>query len=85
MSNSDLTDPVNIGNPEEMSMKELAAVVAELIGDTGVDYLPLPESDPVRRRPDISRARTHLGWEPAVGLSEGLPPTVEYFKSVTGG
>ena len=63
-------------------MKELAKVVAEVIGDSGIDYRPLPESDPARRRPDIGRARELLGWEPRIGLAEGLPPTIEYFRSV---
>ncbi len=82
LSNSDVTVPVNLGNPEELSMKELATTIAESVGDTGIDYLPLPESDPTRRRPDIGRARDRLGWEPTLGLAEGLPPTVEYFRSL---
>jgi nucleoside-diphosphate-sugar epimerase len=85
LSNSDVTVPVNIGNPEELSMKELASVVAEVIGDTGIDYRPLPESDPARRRPDIGRARSLLGWEPRVSLNEGLPPTIQYFRSIVDG
>jgi dTDP-glucose 4,6-dehydratase len=82
LSNSDVTDPVNIGNPEEMSMRQLATIIAEEIGDSGVDYFPLPESDPARRRPDITRARTLLGWEPSIGLAEGLVPTIHYFRSL---
>ena len=82
LSNRDITEPVNIGNPEEMSMKELATIIAAEIEDTGIDYHPLPESDPARRRPDITRARQSLDWEPRVGLAEGLAPTVEYFRSV---
>lgn len=85
LSNSELTVPVNIGNPQEMSMKELASVIADVIGDTGIDYHPLPESDPARRRPDISLARTELGWEPRVALAAGLPPTIDYFKTVLDG
>ena len=85
LSNADVTTPVNIGNPEELSMKELASVVAGVVGDTGIDYRPLPESDPARRRPDIGRARELLRWEPHVGLNEGLPPTIEYFRSVVDG
>ncbi len=85
LSNSDVVDPVNLGNPEEMSMKELATTIAEEIADTGIDYLPLPESDPSRRRPDISRAQQRLGWEPQVGLAEGLPPTIAYFRSLIDG
>ncbi|NNL69158.1 MAG: NAD-dependent epimerase/dehydratase family protein [Acidimicrobiia bacterium] len=82
LSNSDVTDPVNLGNPEEMSMRQLATIIAEEIGDSGVDYFPLPESDPARRRPDITRARTLLGWEPSIGLAEGLVPTIHYFRSL---
>ena len=82
LSNSDVIDPVNIGNPEEMSMSQLATIIAAEIGDTGIDYFPLPESDPARRRPDITRARTLLGWEPVMGLAEGLPRTIDYFRSL---
>ena len=57
LSNSDVTEPVNLGNPEELSMKELATTIAAEIDDTGIDYFPLPEADPARRRPDITRAR----------------------------
>jgi dTDP-glucose 4,6-dehydratase len=82
LSNSDATEPVNIGNPEEMSMQQLAAIISDEVGDTGIDYLPLPESDPARRRPDIERARRLFGWEPQVSLAEGLPPTIAYFRSL---
>ncbi len=82
LSNSDVTVPVNIGSAEEMSMKDLADRVVEALGDTGIEHHPLPESDPVRRRPDLTRARELLGWEPGVSLEMGLPPTMEYFKSV---
>lgn len=82
LSNSEIPLPVNLGNPEEMSMKELADRVVDVLGDTGTEYYPLPESDPARRRPDISRARELLDWEPIMTLEEGLPPTVDYFKSV---
>ncbi|MBT8202326.1 MAG: NAD-dependent epimerase/dehydratase family protein [Acidimicrobiia bacterium] len=85
LSASDVDDPVNIGNPEEMSMKELASVIASEISDTGIDYRPLPESDPARRRPDITRAQTLLGWEPRVGFIDGLPPTIDYFRSLADG
>ncbi len=85
LSNSEFNEPVNIGNPQEMSMKELATTIADEIDDTGVDYLPLPESDPARRRPDIGRARRLLGWEPEVSLVQGLPPTIEYFRSLIDG
>ncbi len=82
LSNSDVLIPVNLGNPQEMSMKALAARIVEVIGDTGIEYHPLPESDPARRKPDISRAEELLDWTPTVTLELGLPPTMEYFKSV---
>jgi nucleoside-diphosphate-sugar epimerase len=82
LSNSDVTEPVNIGNPEEMSMNQLAAMIAARVEDTGIVYLPLPESDPARRRPDIERARRLLGWEPRVAMAEGLAPTIAYFRSL---
>ena len=85
LSNSDVKLPVNLGNPEEMSMKDLADRLVEVLGDTGMEYHPLPESDPARRRPDITRARELLGWEPGVNLAFGLPPTMEYFKAVLDG
>ena len=85
LSSSDVPVPVNLGNPEEMSMKALSERVVDILGDTGMEYHPLPEADPTRRRPDITRARELLGWEPTVSLETGLPPTVEYFRSVLNG
>lgn len=73
--------PVNIGNPEEFTLRELAAKVEQLLGETlRYEYHPLPSDDPKRRRPDISRARAKLGWEPSTSLVEGLVPTVAYFR-----
>jgi dTDP-glucose 4,6-dehydratase len=81
---SDVTEPVNIGNPSEMNVLELAKLVQELSGnDVGIVMEPLPEDDPKVRRPDISRARELLGWEPKVSLREGLAQTIEYFKEIT--
>ena len=82
LANSEVTDPVNIGNPEEISMSQLATIIAGEIGDSGIDYLPLPDSDPARRRPDITRARTLLGWKASVGLADGLSRTIAYFRSL---
>ena len=74
------TGPVNLGNPEEFSVAELAALVIELTGSTSkVRHEPLPEDDPVRRCPDIGRARELLGWAPTIGLREGLTRTIEHF------
>jgi UDP-glucuronate decarboxylase len=78
----EVTGPINIGNPGEFTVLELAKQVMALTGsDSSVEHLPLPSDDPVRRRPDITRAKELLGWEPSIPLSEGLPRTVEYFKS----
>jgi nucleoside-diphosphate-sugar epimerase len=79
---STLDDPVNLGNPIEMSVNEFADVVAKLVGDTGREYRDLPESDPVRRRPDITRARSVLGWEPRTSLDDGLRRTLDYLSAL---
>lgn len=82
----EVTGPVNLGNPGEFTMIELAKqVIALTDSDCELRHLPLPADDPVRRRPDISRAREVLGWEPAVPLSEGLARTVDYFRGVLNG
>jgi UDP-glucuronate decarboxylase len=79
----EVTGPVNLGNPGEFTMIELAKqVIALTDSDCELQHLPLPADDPVRRKPDISRAREVLGWEPAVPLSEGLARTVDYFRGV---
>ncbi len=79
---SDVVGPVNIGNPVEFTMAELAALVLELTGsDAGVTHAPLPSDDPKQRRPDIGRARRELGWEPRVELREGLERTIPTFQS----
>jgi dTDP-glucose 4,6-dehydratase len=78
---SDINDPVNIGNPHEMTIEEIARAIIRLTGSTSkLVYRPLPEDDPKVRQPDITRARTLLNWEPKVGLEEGLTRTLEYFK-----
>jgi len=75
---SHLTTPVNIGNPYEFTMLELAEVVVELTGSTaGVVHEPLPRDDPRQRKPDITLAREQLGWEPSVGLRAGLERTID--------
>lgn len=75
--------PVNIGNPDEYTVGQLAEHIQALVDpDVGVTYLPLPEDDPKVRKPDITRARTLLGWEPAVSLDEGLTSTIAYFRSL---
>ena len=77
--------PVNLGNPGEFTMLELAEKVLELTGSSStVEHLPLPQDDPKQRQPDISRAKKSLGWEPAVPLNEGLVKTIEYFQKTVG-
>jgi dTDP-glucose 4,6-dehydratase len=78
---SSLTGPVNIGNPDERTMLELAHFVLEATGSSsGITFEPLPKDDPTRRCPDITLARTALGWEPTTGLAEGIERTIEYFE-----
>jgi UDP-glucuronate decarboxylase len=74
--------PVNIGNPGEFTMLELAEKVLELTGSSSkIEHLPLPQDDPKQRQPDISRAKKSLGWEPTIALNDGLVKTIEYFRS----
>lgn len=80
---SDYAQPVNIGNPDEISLKEFAEEVLKLTGsDVKIVYKPLPTDDPKQRRPDISKAKEVLGWQPKVDRSEGLKITYDYFKSL---
>jgi dTDP-glucose 4,6-dehydratase len=78
---SNTNEPVNIGNPQELTIEEIARTIIALIGSPSrIVYRPLPVDDPKQRRPDITRARTLLDWQPKVGLEEGLSKTVDYFK-----
>ncbi len=80
---SDCHDPVNIGNPDEITIKEFAEEIIKLTGTTQkVIYQDLPVNDPKQRKPDITKAKTLLGWEPKVSRAEGLKITYEYFKSL---
>lgn len=80
---SDVREPVNLGNPDERSMLEFAETIRRLTNSRSpIVTGPLPEDDPKRRRPDISRARALLGWEPRVGLETGLQRTIEYFAAL---
>ncbi len=75
-------DPVNIGNPHEMSIEEMAKTIIRMTGSTSqIVYKPLPTDDPKVRKPDITRARTLLHWEPKVALDEGLTSTIAYFRT----
>lgn len=86
LSRSEERLPVNLGNPVEMTMLEFAERIKALTGSASeITFLPLPEDDPQRRRPDITKAREVLGWAPRVPLEEGLRVTVEYFRGRAGG
>jgi dTDP-glucose 4,6-dehydratase len=79
---SNVNDPVNIGNPQEMTIEEIARAIIRLTGSKSkLVYRPLPEDDPKVRQPDITRARTLLGWSPKVSLEEGLTKTLAYFRT----
>jgi UDP-glucuronate decarboxylase len=79
-SGSEVTGPVNLGNPGEFSIRELAEkVVAKTDSGSKIVYQPLPADDPTQRQPDISQAKEVLGWEPKIPLDEGLPRTIDYF------
>ncbi len=86
MDSEEFTGPVNLGNPVEFTMLELAEMVLELTGSGArIVHRPLPADDPAQRRPDISKARRELGWEPRIGLRQGLERTIDYFRSVLRG
>lgn len=78
-----VTGPVNLGNPQEVSIRELAQTIINLTGSkSSLDYKPLPNDDPRRRRPDISTAQKELGWTPKMPLQEGLAKTIAYFEQL---
>ena len=79
----DFIGPVNLGNPEEFTIKQLASLVLELTGSASkIQHAPLPQDDPARRRPDITLAKQSLDWEPTVPLREGLAATIDYFRGI---
>ncbi len=79
---SDVDTPTNIGNDNEFTIRELAELALEVTGSKSeIVHLPLPADDPTQRKPDLTKARTLLGWEPTVQLREGLELTAEYFRS----
>jgi len=82
-SSDDFTGPVNLGNPEEYRIIDLAKKIIDLTGSRSkIIFKPLPKDDPRRRRPDITLARERLGWEPKTPLEEGLKKTIEYFEGL---
>jgi UDP-glucuronate decarboxylase len=81
----DVTGPINVGNPGEYTMLELAEEVLRIVGGRStIEYRPLPTDDPKQRQPDIAKAKSVLGWEPRVALADGLERTVEYFRETLG-
>jgi len=79
---SNTNEPVNIGNPHELTIEEIARTIVRLVGSRSqIVYRPLPVDDPKQRQPDITRARTLLGWQPEVSLEDGLRTAIEYFKT----
>lgn len=82
MECEDFTGPVNLGNPRELTIKEIAEMIIDLTGSKSkLVYKPLPKDDPTRRKPDITLAKEKLGWQPEVMLEDGLKSTIEYFKN----
>jgi dTDP-glucose 4,6-dehydratase len=78
---SEAVDPVNIGNPAEMTVMQFAETIQRATGSAStIVHMPLPTDDPKQRRPDISRAKQILGWEPKVSLDEGIARTIAYFR-----
>jgi UDP-glucuronate decarboxylase len=78
-----VTGPINLGNPGEFTIKELADMVLDMTRSTSsIEFLPLPPDDPTRRQPDISRAIEILGWRPSVDLARGLRSTIDYFRNL---
>lgn len=81
----EVNQPVNVGNPNEFTILELAKIVIELTGSKSqIVFMPLPQDDPMQRQPDITRAKEKLGWEPRVELREGLTKTIDYFEKALG-
>jgi len=78
-----VNQPVNIGNPNEFTIRQLAELTIKLTGSSsGLVFKPLPEDDPMQRQPEITRAREILGWAPTIELEEGLSRTVSYFRAI---
>jgi dTDP-glucose 4,6-dehydratase len=82
LMDANTNEPVNIGNPHELTIEEIARTIVRLVGSNSkIVYRPLPVDDPKQRQPDITRARTLLGWQPEVSLEDGLRTAIEYFKT----
>jgi UDP-glucuronate decarboxylase len=82
LMNSEYTGPINLGNPDEYTILQLAEAIQKMVNpDAEIIFKPLPQDDPQRRRPDITKAKTLLGWQPTIPLQEGLKLTIEDFRS----
>ena len=82
-TSDDFTGPVNIGNPDEFTIQELAEKTVDLTNSRSkIIYKPLPEDDPKQRKPDISCVKEKIGWEPKIKLNEGLKQTITYFEKI---
>ncbi len=82
-STSEITGPINLGNPSEITIKSLCEHIIKLTdSESKLNYLPLPQNDPIRRKPDISKAKKIFGWEPKIKLNDGLNWTIKYFKEL---
>jgi UDP-glucuronate decarboxylase len=83
-SGDDVTGPINLGNPEERTILQLAEQIKRMTGsDSQIVFRELPQDDPIRRRPEIGLAKSQLGWTPKVDLDEGLSSTIQYFARST--
>jgi len=84
-SPAEVTGPINVGNPAELTMLELAERILKKVGGRSrITFVPLPGDDPRQRQPDISKARSVLNWQPSVHLDDGLDPTIDYFRRLLG-
>jgi UDP-glucuronate decarboxylase len=82
-SPAEVTGPINLGNPDEYSMLQLASVIIDLTGSKSkIVHRPIPQDDPRQRRPDISKAQEFLGWSPTCKLRDGMQRTIEYFEDL---
>jgi UDP-glucuronate decarboxylase len=82
-TSSDVTGPINIGNPNEFTIRELAELIIEMTGtNSNIRFRPLPSDDPRQRQPDIALAKSILKWEPTTQLREGLTKTIAYFENI---
>ena len=82
-SADDFSGPVNIGNPDEFTILQLAQTIIDLTGGgSKIDFQPLPADDPTQRKPDITLAQQKLGWQPKIALEQGLVTTIQYFRDI---